>query len=284
MPTIKHRRATKSQWETENPILSSGEIGYELGTNKLKVGNGVSAWTELTYFVDEATVQEMMASSSGLHYQTTVTTPEFDPENFELYFYTPIIEHNLGTEAIALTILDKYGRTIHPSWRVDGPNRVKLWFHTAVTVTSQEIIPIPPSTYMVIIQGFPYQGPSFSTPPPMWEGGGEPPEGHDEFASIAELYGMVASATQFDSPFGYASHATLEDMMSRIVSNDPFTSSINTTWSSTVMRDKLSIVVVDENDQPTTATYTIDQLRAKINYGTGEVTFHYHPYDGHQTT
>ncbi|ADD81003.1 tail fiber protein [Rhodococcus phage ReqiPoco6] len=53
MPTIKNRRATKSQWSVANPVLAAGEIGYEIDTNKLKIGNGTSAWSSLKYFVDE---------------------------------------------------------------------------------------------------------------------------------------------------------------------------------------------------------------------------------------
>lgn len=58
MPTIKHRRATKAQWTSQNPILGSGEIGLEIGTDtnisKFKIGNGLSTWSELPYFVSES--------------------------------------------------------------------------------------------------------------------------------------------------------------------------------------------------------------------------------------
>lgn len=57
MPTIKHKRATKSQWFTENPVLAAGELGFEFGTNKFKIGNGLSAWRDLNYFVDETAIE-----------------------------------------------------------------------------------------------------------------------------------------------------------------------------------------------------------------------------------
>lgn len=53
MATIKHRRATKAQWASSNPVLAAGEIGLEVDTNKFKFGNGVSNWSEQPYFVDE---------------------------------------------------------------------------------------------------------------------------------------------------------------------------------------------------------------------------------------
>lgn len=47
---IKLRRGTASQWTTTNPVLASAEIGVETDTNKFKLGDGVSDWTELKYF------------------------------------------------------------------------------------------------------------------------------------------------------------------------------------------------------------------------------------------
>lgn len=47
---FKFKRGTAQRWIEVNPILADGEPGYEYDTNKLKVGNGVSKWTELPYF------------------------------------------------------------------------------------------------------------------------------------------------------------------------------------------------------------------------------------------
>lgn len=49
---IQFRRGTASQWTSANPILSSGETGYETDTGKLKIGNGSTAWSSLDYFLD----------------------------------------------------------------------------------------------------------------------------------------------------------------------------------------------------------------------------------------
>lgn len=47
---IRTRRGTASQWTTANPVLASGEAGYETDTRKLKYGNGIDAWNSLPYF------------------------------------------------------------------------------------------------------------------------------------------------------------------------------------------------------------------------------------------
>lgn len=46
---IQLRRDTKAKWEQVNPILSSGEIGFELDSNNFKIGDGAKHWSELEY-------------------------------------------------------------------------------------------------------------------------------------------------------------------------------------------------------------------------------------------
>jgi peptidoglycan hydrolase CwlO-like protein len=49
---MQQRRGTAAQWTAANPVLGAGEIGFETDTNKFKIGNGSTAWTSLSYFVD----------------------------------------------------------------------------------------------------------------------------------------------------------------------------------------------------------------------------------------
>ena len=46
---IQHVRANKSDWELYDPILSNGELGYEVDTYKLKIGDGSTSWNNLSY-------------------------------------------------------------------------------------------------------------------------------------------------------------------------------------------------------------------------------------------
>lgn len=46
---IQLRRDTTANWVAENPILALGELGYETDTNKLKCGDGTTAWGSLNY-------------------------------------------------------------------------------------------------------------------------------------------------------------------------------------------------------------------------------------------
>lgn len=67
---MQQRRGTATQWTSSNdgdgPILNAGEIGWESDTNKFKIGDGVSYWSDLTYFVDAT---DVIASSLGAYLQ-----------------------------------------------------------------------------------------------------------------------------------------------------------------------------------------------------------------------
>lgn len=43
------RRATAAEWTSADPTLAQGELGYETDTQKLKMGDGSTAWTSLSY-------------------------------------------------------------------------------------------------------------------------------------------------------------------------------------------------------------------------------------------
>lgn len=49
---IQVRNGTAAQWTSANPMLLSGEIGFETDTGKQKIGDGVTAWTALAYYHD----------------------------------------------------------------------------------------------------------------------------------------------------------------------------------------------------------------------------------------
>jgi hypothetical protein len=65
---MQQRRGTASQWISSNdgdgPILNAGEIGWESDTNKFKIGDGITYWADLTYFVDAT---DVIASSLGAY-------------------------------------------------------------------------------------------------------------------------------------------------------------------------------------------------------------------------
>lgn len=43
------RNDTTTNWTTKNPVLSTGELGIETNTRKIKIGDGTTAWNTLSY-------------------------------------------------------------------------------------------------------------------------------------------------------------------------------------------------------------------------------------------
>ncbi len=48
---IRFRRDTAANWTSNNPTLTTGELGYETDTGKFKIGNNTNAWTALPYSI-----------------------------------------------------------------------------------------------------------------------------------------------------------------------------------------------------------------------------------------
>jgi hypothetical protein len=61
---IQLRRDSSTNWSNENPILAQGELGLELDTLKIKVGNGVDEWDDLDYLVASAVLDHISDTSN----------------------------------------------------------------------------------------------------------------------------------------------------------------------------------------------------------------------------
>ena len=48
--TLQLRHDTAANWTANNPTLAAAEAGVETDTNKVKLGDGATAWTALPYF------------------------------------------------------------------------------------------------------------------------------------------------------------------------------------------------------------------------------------------
>lgn len=65
---IQLRRGTESQWTSANPILAQGEVAYSTDTNKIKIGNGSSTWTQLSYVSSNS--DQLTEGSTNLFFTT----------------------------------------------------------------------------------------------------------------------------------------------------------------------------------------------------------------------
>jgi hypothetical protein len=64
---IQIRRGTAAQWTSANPILASGEFGYETDTGKFKIGDGTTAWNSI------AVLNGVTASSTDTFTNKTIS-------------------------------------------------------------------------------------------------------------------------------------------------------------------------------------------------------------------
>ena len=62
---VQLRRGTAAQWSETNPILAEGEIGIESDTSKMKIGNGSTVWSSLTYAPIGTPTSNMITTALG---------------------------------------------------------------------------------------------------------------------------------------------------------------------------------------------------------------------------
>ena len=60
---LQFRRGTAALWASSNPILASGEFGFETDTNKGKVGNGTTAYNSLPYVLGSFPANQLSGTS-----------------------------------------------------------------------------------------------------------------------------------------------------------------------------------------------------------------------------
>lgn len=64
---IQARKGTATDWSTQNPVLASGEFGYDLTNKILKIGDGSSSWNSLgTINLSSSSITDFNTAVSGL--------------------------------------------------------------------------------------------------------------------------------------------------------------------------------------------------------------------------
>lgn len=123
---MQQRRGTAEQWTLANPVLATGEIGFETDTSKFKVGDGVNAWATLAYFVnsddlsgelEEYATQEFVTSAIenvvGFAPETLDTLVELasalgDDPNFSQTILITADEFDQAAKAEAVALAEAY--------------------------------------------------------------------------------------------------------------------------------------------------------------------------------
>ena len=117
---IQVRRDTAANWSSVNPVLAEGEIGCNLDTTQIKVGNGTDAWDDLPYTAGDGSLWTessgvVAPASAGAKVQANAATEAGDPD------LTLVTKGYL--EALDITVSDTV-----PADAVQG----QLWWNTDV--------------------------------------------------------------------------------------------------------------------------------------------------------
>lgn len=95
---MQQRRGTATQWTTANPVLAAGEIGYEIDTNKFKIGDGVNQWGDLDYF---GATDDVLANLIGAAPETLDTLAEIaNALGNDAAFAGSVLAHTSATESV----------------------------------------------------------------------------------------------------------------------------------------------------------------------------------------
>lgn len=99
---VRNRIATKTsaEWETENPILLKGEMGYDSTSKRYKIGDGTTAWNKLKYEIDTGVLssgQQLVVNGNGILGDNT---------NFSQMTYDPTISFNGSPGAFTKTTIN----------------------------------------------------------------------------------------------------------------------------------------------------------------------------------
>jgi hypothetical protein len=85
---IQFRRGTAQEWIQKDPILDSGEPGFETDTGLYKIGDGIHHWSELQY-ANQASSPLILGDNADFVQKTTVRSAEV---NFKVIGETDIFE------------------------------------------------------------------------------------------------------------------------------------------------------------------------------------------------
>ena len=99
---IQIRRDTIQNWLDNNPILSDGELGFEIDTYKIKIGDGYSSWDKLPYVTDIIDYNELdnMPTINGIQIKGNLSLSDLSIQGVGNYGNDENNVHIYGDEVI----------------------------------------------------------------------------------------------------------------------------------------------------------------------------------------
>jgi hypothetical protein len=101
---IQMRRGSTSDWNTADPILNEGEIGYNTTLGQIKIGDGSTAWSSLDYMVTDAELNTSLGNYIELTEKGSVSGVAELDENKNVLTATSVIFEGATTNSYQTTI------------------------------------------------------------------------------------------------------------------------------------------------------------------------------------
>ncbi len=121
---MRQRRTTAAQWAADNPVLSFAEWGWETDTNRIKLGDGVTAWNDLGYFDPKNDEISAYSTAIGAAFSAATTLP------LTATRVAPSANYALATNEITITEAGTYMFIAEAALEVDaggGTNGAEMW-------------------------------------------------------------------------------------------------------------------------------------------------------------
>ena len=102
---IQMRRGTSSEWNDADPILNEGEIGYNTTLGQIKIGDGSTIWSELTYVATEAELNTSLEGYIALTEKGAIDGVAELDANKNVLTGSSVIFEGATTDSYQLTIV-----------------------------------------------------------------------------------------------------------------------------------------------------------------------------------
>lgn len=102
------RRGTAAAWTAANPILANGEPGYETDTGRMKLGNGVSRWSAISYFS-----AAVIPTPPNPQLYSTFSDASGGGQTVDIATYTDTLTCKIDNSVNTVTIVDTTPNTVN---------------------------------------------------------------------------------------------------------------------------------------------------------------------------
>lgn len=105
---VLFRRDTSANWNYVNPILGDGEGGYDTTINNFKVGNGVTHWADLPYWITSSSLNDiefdfLAGGSTDLMY-SNISIPDVSAKGIFVYAEQYFTDPTYGSTLIPYSL------------------------------------------------------------------------------------------------------------------------------------------------------------------------------------